>query len=153
MFMDEAHRTSRNYGALKAKVGKDIFGKGHKKEPYYTASLALWRLEYLFRNSKLDAKYKPARFHILLAVRMLAKPNESLPAMNSRDMEKYCSGMMDTLWDGDQADALINRSAAIVDKAAAGDFDRDKIRTDPFTKRVIDECKIETSQPTRAVSK
>jgi len=145
MFLDEAHRTSRNYGALKAKVGKDIFGKGHRKEPYYTASLALWRLEYLFRNSRLDAKFKPAKFHILLAARMLTKPNEPLPPMNSRDMEKYCISVMEMLWDADQADALM-------DKAAAGDFDRDKIRTEPFTKRVIDECKAEASRSAQAVS-
>jgi AIPR protein len=146
MFLDEAHRTSRNYAALKAKVGKDIFGKGHKKDPYYTASLALWRLEYLFRNARLDAKYKPARFHILLAVRLLAKPDAQLPMPNSRDMEKYCTGIMETLWDGDKADVLISRAAAIVDTAAAGDFDRDKIRTEPFTKRVIDECKTENAK-------
>jgi hypothetical protein len=145
MFLDEAHRTSRNYGALKTKVGKEIFGKGHRKEPYYTASLALWRLEYLFRNSRLDAKYKPARFHILLAVRLLAKPGVPLPQMNSREMEKYCSTLMETLWDSDRADDLITRAAAIVDKAAAGDFDRDKIRTEPFTKRVTEECKTATN--------
>ncbi len=72
--------------------------------------------------------------------------------MNSRDMEKYCTSMMETLWDADQADSLINRAAAIVDKAAAGDFDRDKIRTEPFTKRVIDECRTESSQASQAVS-
>jgi len=152
MFLDEAHRTSRNYGALKAKVGRDIFGKGHKKEPYYAASLALWRLEYLFRNSKLDAKFKPARFHILLAARMLAKPNEPPPATNSRDMEKYCAVVMDIFWDTDQADALINSAAAIVDKAAAGDFDRDTIRSEPFTKRVIEECKAATARAAIVVS-
>jgi hypothetical protein len=140
MFLDEAHRTTRNYAALKAKVGRDIFGKGHKKEPYYTASLALWRLEYLFRNGKLDAQYKPARFHILLAARLLAKP-DPLPPMNSREMEKYCTGIMEMLWDANQADELLGRAAAIVDKVAASDFDRDKIRTEPFTKRVIEECK------------
>ena len=30
MFLQEAHRTTRNYSALKDKVGKDIFGKGHR---------------------------------------------------------------------------------------------------------------------------
>ncbi|HKV93323.1 MAG TPA: AIPR family protein [Candidatus Angelobacter sp.] len=151
MFLDEAHRTSRNYGALKAKVGREIFGQGHKKDPYYTASLALWRLEYLFRNSRLDPKFKPARFHILLAVRMLAKPNEPLPAMNSRDMERYCAPLMGWLWDTETADALINAASSAVDKAAAGDFDRDKIRTEPFTKRVIDECKA-AAQSATAIS-
>jgi hypothetical protein len=145
MFLDEAHRTTRNYGALKAKVGKDIFGKGHRKDPYYAAALALWRLEYLFRNSRLDAKYKPARFHILLAARLLAKPNVSPPPMNSRDMERYCAGIMETLWDANQSDELLSRAALIVDRAAAGDFDRDKIRTEPFTKRVTEECAQENA--------
>jgi hypothetical protein len=75
---------------LKDKVGREIFGKGHRMEPYYTAAFTLCRLEYLFRNGRLEAKYKPARFHILLAVRLLANP-ESLPRfMNSRDVEDYC---------------------------------------------------------------
>jgi hypothetical protein len=68
-------------------------------------------------------------------------------------MEKYCSSMMEILWDGDQADNLINRAAAIVDKVAAGDFDRDKIRTDPFTTKVIEECEAETSQTATPVVK
>jgi hypothetical protein len=82
MFLDEAHRTTRNYASLKAKVGKDIFGKGDRLEPYYTAAFALYRLEYLFRNAKLDAKYKAARFHILMATRLLGGEGD-LPRMNS----------------------------------------------------------------------
>jgi hypothetical protein len=136
MFLDEAHSTTRNYSALKARVGKEIFGKGHKMEPYYAAAFALYRLEYLFRNSKVEAKFKPARFHILLAARLLAIPGQ-LPPMNSKDMESHCKQMLDVLWEPTTADDLLGRAVKVVDEVAAGEFDRDKIRTEAFTKSVI----------------
>ena len=38
MFLQEPHRTTRNYSALKEKVGKEIFGEGHRMEPYYLSA-------------------------------------------------------------------------------------------------------------------
>src|SRR5437588_11392123 len=105
MFLDVAHRTTRNYSGLKSKVGKDIFGKGHRMEPYYTAAFALYKLEYLFRNGRLEAKYKPAGFHILLAARILAT-SDALPLMNYREIEKYCKPLMDILWEAALADQI-----------------------------------------------
>lgn len=140
MFLDEAHRTTRNYSALKAKVGKDIFGQGHRMEPYYAAAFALYKLEYLFRNGKLDPKYKPARFHILLAARILANPGP-LPRMNSHDMERYCRPLIERLWDANGADELMTAAVQAVDEAAAGNFDRDNIRTESFTTRIVELCR------------
>jgi hypothetical protein len=139
MFLDEAHRTTRNYASLKAKVGKDIFGKGDRLEPYYTAAFALYRLEYLFRNAKLDAKYKAARFHILMATRLLGGEGD-LPRMNSSAMEGYCKKIMDLLWDASAADELLTKAVTVVDAVAQGNFDRDIIRTKPFTKNVANQC-------------
>lgn len=136
MFLDEAHRTTRNYSGIKAKVGTEIFGKGHRLEPYYTAAFALYRLEYLFRNSKLEPKYKPARFHILMAARLIASP-EKTPLMNSNAMERYCTPIMERLWDTGRSDVLLNQAAMVVERAAAGDWNRDNIRTDVFTKKVV----------------
>jgi hypothetical protein len=140
MFLQEAHRTTRNYSALKDRVGKEIFGKGHRMEPYYTAAFTLYRLEYLFRNNKLEPKYKPARFHILLAVRMLGNPAPLPKFMNSRDMEDYCKPILTSLWDSTKCDELIGRAADVVEAAANSNFDRDNIRTEPTTKRVIALC-------------
>jgi hypothetical protein len=140
MFLEEAHRTTRNYSALKAKVGKDIFGKGHRMEPYYTAAFALYKLEYLFRNGKLEPKYKPARFHILLAVRLLGNPALLPKFMNSKEMELYCTPILNTLWDPTKCDDLIIKAAKIVEAAAGGNFNRDNVRTEPTTKNVIGLC-------------
>lgn len=107
-------------------------------------AFALYKLEYLFRNGKLESKYKPARFHILLAARLLSAA-EALPPMNSRDMEKYCKPLMEMLWDSAKADDLLAQAVKVVDDVAAGSFDRDKIRTESFTKNVIARCKALTA--------
>jgi hypothetical protein len=149
MFLNEPHRTTRNYAGLAAKVGKEIFVKGQRQEPYYAAAFTLYKLEYFFRSGRLERKFRPARFHILLAARMLGNA-EKLPPNNSRDMEKYCKVIMETLWDTNKADALILKAANVVAKVAGGNFDRDNIRTDPFTQKVIAEC---ASSMTKATHK
>jgi hypothetical protein len=117
-------------------------------EPYYTAAFALYKLEFLFRSQKLEAKYKPARFHILLAMRILANPEPLPKMMNSKDMEKYCKTIMDALWDPTRADQLLLQAANVVEAAAAGDFHRDNIRTEPFTQRVIARAQIASAANT-----
>jgi hypothetical protein len=140
MFLVEAHRTTRSYSSLKAKVGADIFGKGHRMEPYYVAAYAFYKVDFLFRNKRIEAQCKPARFHILLAARLLCAA-EKIPAMNSHEMEKYCASIMNILWDSSQSDALLTRAVQVVLDIANGDFNRDTIRTETFTSGVVDKCR------------
>lgn len=143
MFLEEPHRTTRTYRALLSAVGKDIFGASHRLEPYYAAASCLYRLEYLFRSSALDAKYKPARYHILLAARKLLKPDPPPPA-NSRDMQRYGEELAASLWDPVVAEQTFHNAATIVDTTAKGNFHRDHIRTQPFTEELLRNC--ETSE-------
>jgi hypothetical protein len=136
MFLEEPHRTTRNYAALRERVGKDIFALGHRLEPYYLSAFALYRLEYYFRSGRIEPKLKPARHHILLAARLLAS-GEKPPRANENKMEKYCQPVLKKLWDIDQSDALFTEAATIITTAAEGDFHRDKIRTEPFTKKIM----------------
>jgi AIPR protein len=139
MFLEEPHRTTRTYRALLANVGKEIFGASHRLEPYYSAAYALYRLEYLFRNQLIAAKYKPARYHILLATRLLLEP-KAPPLANSADMKRYAERLTDAFWDPARADKLFEQAASIVEATAAGNFDRDHIRTQPFTDKLRTEC-------------
>lgn len=139
MFLSEPHRTTRNYKGIRAKIGTSIFGKGHKTEPYYCSAFALYRLESLFRSRRLEAKYKPARFHILMAARMLAEESAP-PRIESNEMERYCKGLMEVLWDHKTADELIIHAASVVKEAAGNVFQRDNIRTEPFTEKVVERC-------------
>lgn len=143
MFLEEPHRTTRNYKALRDRVGDTIFGSDHRLEPYYLAAAAQYRLEFLFRNQLLDAKYKPARYHILLAFRMLSNPSKT-PRMNSHEMQRFCDEMMEVIWDSNAAERNFQLAARAVDEVAKGNFHRDHIRTLPFTEALLSECKAQS---------
>ena len=140
MFLNEPHRTTRNYAMLTKRIGKEIFVKGHKYEPYYLAAFALNKLESMFRSHRIEAYYKPARFHILMALRMLGGEKDMPLHMNSQAMATYCNEIMGTLWDNEKADKLISQAIEVITTVANGNFERDNIRTDEFTEMVIAEC-------------
>lgn len=139
MFLDVPHQTTRSYKAIKGSVGTTIFAKGQKLEPYYVSAFAYYRLDVNFRTQRIGSHLKPARFHILLAMRLLASP-DPVPKLNANQMEACCSKLTDILWDAAKADDLIARAAKIVEEVAEGNFNRDNIRTLPFTERVIAHC-------------
>lgn len=141
MFLEEPHRTTRNYRALLENVGKDIFGPSHRFEPYYAAASAHYRIEFLFRNQTLVPKYKPARYHILLAVRILLEPI-STPFPNSYEMKRYADRLAGVFWDAQASEDVFRKAALIVDATAAGNFDRDHIRTQPFTENLKQQCAL-----------
>jgi hypothetical protein len=142
MFLNEPHRTTRNFGGLKAKVGISIYSKNQRMEPYYVAALALYRIEFLFRNGKLDNKYKPARYHITLALRLLIA-GYAMPSMTANKMEAYCQQISEALWDTARSEEFTLRAAKAIDDCAGGVIDRDNIRTEPFTDKVIEALKNE----------
>ena len=147
MFLEEPHRTTRSYRRILERVGTNIFAPADRLEPYYVAALALYRLEYLFRNQLLDGKFKPARFQILLVLRLLLN-SDALPQMNARDMERYCAPLMQTLSDSEKSEKAFNEAASAVDAVSKGNFDSDFLRTQPFTENLKAQC--EKRKPKKA---
>jgi hypothetical protein len=144
MFLNEPHRTTRNYKSLKARLWKEIFAKEQRMEPYYVSALALYLLEFAFRNKRLEAKYKAARFHILLATRILAAGYD-MPSLTANKMEAYCNKVIAILQDANIAEPLILRAAQLIEHSAGGNFHRDNIRTEKFTESVVALAKDEAA--------
>jgi hypothetical protein len=147
IFLDEAHRTTRSYKSIRDKVSKEIFVKGHRLEPYYLAASMFYRLDTLFRLKKLEAKYKPARFHIMMAARMLAS-NEVIPKMHANAMGPYSDTLINIFSDQVEAEKLLAEAVEVVSNAAQDDYKRDNIRTEPFTKTVLTLTRTKWEQKT-----
>lgn len=144
IFLQLPHRTTRNYRSLLAGAGTDIFKPDHRLEPYYVSAYAHYRLEFLFRNQLIASELKVARYHMLLSFRWLAGLRD-LPPMNSNEMRRVCEGLMQTLWDEEKCKAFFDEAAKVVYEAAGGDMqgreNRDQIRTEAFTDRVLELLK------------
>jgi hypothetical protein len=136
MFLNEPHRTTKSYAGLVKQVGTDIFNKDHRMEPYYVAAFARYKLEYYFRAERLPARLKPARFHILMAMRIVGVGFE-MPKITANKMEAYCDSLADILQHQTNCDTVIVAAAAIIDEVAGENYSRDFIRTESFTQKVI----------------
>jgi hypothetical protein len=135
MFLEEPHVAAKSYKQLRARVGKDIFIETDKLDPYFLAALAAYRLEVQLRAKPMRA-YKSARYHMLLAMRLLMDPMP-ISHMNSRDMEKRCAVMIDRLSDEGEANKLIQEAKAIIDKVCGNNLSRDNVRTITITESIM----------------
>ena len=104
MFLEEPHAAAKNYKSLRGRVGKDIFIESDKLDPYFLAAFVAYRLEVQLRTKPLRV-YKSARYHMLLAMRLLMDPYPTSQT-NSKDMEKRCAAMLEKLTDDTKAIAL-----------------------------------------------
>ena len=140
MFLEDPHSTVRRYKTLSERVGNDIFVEGHKPDPYYTASYANYCLDFLWRNFRMDAKYKVARYQLLLAFRLLVASGP-MPKFNSDKIEMYCRPMRALLSDMQKTSDLFGHAVEIIDAVAGSRFDRDNVHTLTFTQDVIRRCR------------
>jgi hypothetical protein len=136
MFLGLPHRTTKNYTSLVKLIGSQIYGRDHRLEPYYVAAYAYYRLEYLFRNQTIPAVFKPGRYNLLFAYRLLIAGNK-LPRMDSHEMEKCCNLMMESLWNDEQCKKTFISAKQVFETIANGNFNRDNIRTEPFTESLL----------------
>lgn len=134
--LNEPHRATRNYKQVLERIPDDLLNPSHRPSLYLASASALYRLDFLFRNNVLDRRFSPAKYHLLLATRLLVAPE--LPRqLNGRDAETWAKTLIDTYWDAGKAESLFQQAASDIDGLAGGDLSRDRIRTLPFTERVL----------------
>jgi hypothetical protein len=136
MFLDDPHRAARYYSDLRAQVGTKIFNNDHKLEPYYASAFAYYKLEFLFRNGLLPVYYKPARYHLLMALRYLVVGAE-MPLLTANKVQNYANKICDVLWSDDLVVEAFKGAIAAVDAALDGSpCNRDMVKTQTFTDAV-----------------
>lgn len=137
LVLAEPHRSTRNYKALLNLIPDSILNPDHKPSVYFATASSLYRLEFLFRNGVLDRKFSPAKYHLLLASRLIASPG-SIPKLNSGEADRWANGLADTYWDAEASERIFLKAAHDIEDLAEGDLSRDRIRTQPFTQAVLD---------------
>lgn len=134
MFLEEPHKTARDFGSVLRKVGGDIFGAEHKPDPYFFCAVVYFWIETFLK--RFDPALRVARYQILLAARLLLEDSPP-PAMNSRKIEQYTSKMLLKFSDADVAEASLKPAFELVARLMVGKS-RDLPRTSAFTQSLKD---------------
>ena len=146
MFLDEPSGVSGQYGTVAKRVGNKIFKTADKEIIYYVSSLALYKIENLFRTHKIDKKYRRARYHAMMLFRMLVS-TEEMPRFNARKMENYCKNILEVLENNAECERIF---CGIVAYIASKDGELDimdrkcfeRKETTEYLKNCLDEIKI-----------
>jgi hypothetical protein len=151
MFLDEPSRAGRYYKELKDTRAADLFQPSHSPLAYYTSAAAAYRLDWLFRNKRVDRKFATAKYQLLMAIKTRLLGAGSLPA-GDRKANKECQKILDVIWDQAKSEKLITEllvplQAAINAESESGTLNRDTVRTQRFADRLRKEVLAMSGTP------
>lgn len=149
MFLDEPSRAGRYYKELKDTRANDLFQPSQSTLAYYTSAAAAYRLEWLFRNKRIDRKYATAKYQLLMAIKTRLVGTGPLPT-GDRKANKECQKILDIMWDQTKSETLVTQllvplQSAIDAESDSGVLNRDTVRTQRFADRLRREVLAMTS--------
>jgi hypothetical protein len=127
VFTDEPHLATgypmqllnRLSGANQAKDGHQrsvFFADSDEPLVYYAAASAYYRLDLFFKTSRLEAKYKPARWHLLTAARHLMLGND-VPKFADSKFRTWAKPFVDAVWSDAEGPALFAKAVSVIDNS------------------------------------
>jgi hypothetical protein len=122
VFLEQPNQVGRYYKDLTPLIGKEIFSPSHEVHSYYTAAYIAYRLEFIFRNRKVHTEWKPFRFQLAMAARLIIERKLKLDPRKKRS-QAYCVAIDAIMADPDEALAVFNEGSkaiktAIIDLSA-----------------------------------
>lgn len=129
VFLEQPNQVGRYYKDLTPLIGKEIFSPDHEVHSYYTAAYIAYRLEFMFRNRRMGTEWKPFRFQLAMAARLLLQDNLNLDAKKKRS-QAYCNAIDVVMTDPDKAQAIFEKGTEAITfaiselKAQGAELDR-----------------------------
>ena len=124
VFLEQPNQVGRYYKDLTPLIGKEIFSPDHEVHSYYTAAYIAYRLEFMFRNRRMATEWKPFRFQLAMAARLVLERDLKLDPKKRRS-QAYCAAIDAVMADPDKAQAVFEKGTKTITKAIAELTDQD----------------------------
>jgi hypothetical protein len=126
MFLDLPHIAYMYPNQVFVERKEQLFRSDHREHIYYTAALALYRLELALGNQYVTRQYQSYKWHMLMIVRYLYGGPE-MPRLDSQKIENYCAKIDSVLVRGGKASAPpFQEAARIIEQIGVVTRDRRK---------------------------
>jgi hypothetical protein len=117
-FLELPNQVGRYYKDLTPMIGKEIFSPDHEVHSYYTAAYMAYRLEFMFRNRRMGTEWKPFRFQLVMATRLILERDLNLDPKKKRS-QAYCNAIDTIMIDPDKAQTVFEQATAAIGQAIA----------------------------------
>jgi hypothetical protein len=155
VFLEQPNQVGRYYKDLTPLIGKEIFSPDHEVHSYYTAAYIGYRLEFMFRNRRMTTEWKPFRFQLAMAARLILERDLKLDPKKKRS-QAYCNAIDVVMADPDKAQAIFEEgtkaiTAAISELRAQGaELDRRTAKMRDMKDKLRDTI-LGSAEPTEAI--
>lgn len=140
MYYDKPDEAGRNPSKMIMEDINNLSNEKNKEIAYYTAALALHRINLLVRKGKMLNSYTIYRWHILMIIKYIVSEGELPQLTNKKKCEKYCKKLIRILVKNDEeCSGLFNSAIEVIEEV--GLEDRDVVRTPAYTQRILNCCK------------
>jgi len=146
MFVDIPHRVTAYFGlVLKQNVEGEkptIFHPAHKYLPYYTAGLAYYRLDSLFRAREIDTSYRKVKWFLIMLFGKIANPTyphgfDNKMLNSEKNTEAYCDPIIKILLDREQSIAIFEKTVEIFQKSGVNLNDKQGLKGAGATEQLL----------------
>jgi len=92
--LNQPNRSARDHRGISAEYEKRLFQEDHDVRIYYAACYLNYRLDYLWRNQKLDSSLKIFRYYILSAIGSRLIPRKDVFSLKKSEIESAFSHLL-----------------------------------------------------------
>ncbi|MFD4526028.1 AIPR family protein [Streptomyces sp. NPDC058470] len=136
MFLDAPHVAARYASRLYEDIGAAIFREDHKLLPYMASAFAAYRLENAFRSGGLEAIYKPARYHILMAYKYHVLGGQSA-SLEKNKSEEQSEQIIVALKQHDLISTFRELAQSVIAAGGGHMPSRDRLKRQQFTQDLV----------------
>ncbi|MEC3911021.1 AIPR family protein [Sphingobium sp. CR2-8] len=138
--LNQPNRSARDYRGITAEYQDKLFLEEHDVRLYHAACYLHYRLDYLWRNQKLDKDFKIYRFYFMAAIGRKIIGNGDVFARRRQDIQAISAKIVDLAADEARLKATVEKTHDLLKaRIAAADTGtrerlRDAIRSETFAK-------------------
>ncbi len=139
----EGNRSGRSYASIRKEYSPKLFMDAHEVSIYHMSAYCFYRLEYLWRNNKIDSKYKIYRFIILTSIGRILTNSKKLLEMSNKEGKQIALRVTNYISDDDRLKILVDKVNKRIEKIVEENIDsannaRDLIRNEEINKKITD---------------
>lgn len=134
MFLERPDLAARYPTQMLEELNQLLFNEQNKEIAFYTASLALYRIQLLIGNNKIPYNFSKYKWHMLMCLKYVIVGKKGLD-INSNKLEEFCKKIIDVCKDTN--DENLNHFKTVENLIKqAGEVNRDKLRAQSHTEEL-----------------
>ncbi|MBD2127235.1 AIPR family protein [Microcoleus sp. ZQ-A2] len=134
MFLERPDLAARYPTQMLEELHEQLFDERNQEIAFYTASLALYRIQLLIGNKKIPYNFSKYKWHMLMCLKYLICGNRG-PSLTSNKLEGFCKKIIEVCKDSNDENLNYFKSVEDVIKQV-GEVDRDKLRAQSYAEEL-----------------